>query len=441
MARQVIPDPSRAPVSFAAATVTAPDRGWDLLLVCVAGYIATAVGRIHQLLPTFVAAVLAIGVYIVHQTGPRRIERLRAPTTTYVMALLLWVALSVPGALYPGLAFDLLTGIFIKTVVLYLLIVGSVRGFRDVERLAFAYFAVTALYAAIVLTRFKLGSGDDWRLGSLYYYDTNDFATYAVTAMPIGVYFAFGRHPLAQRLVSALSLALLSISFINSGSRGGFLAIVAVALYILLGYKTIPARWRILGTAVIAAIFVATASDRYWSQMRTIVIGDEDYNRTSETGRWHIWRRGIGYMLQHPVLGVGAYNFQFAEGTISPLAKRQAYGIGVRWNAAHNSFIQIGAELGLPGLFFFVAVIATAFAALRSVVRSHPGEPVKSRGPPQLGQALTGSLIGFVVGAFFLSLAYHEMAYAVLGLAVALRKVTLGPRPTRFSTAVRRPIW
>ena len=51
MARQVIPDPSRAPVSFAAATVTAPDRGWDLLLVCVAGYIATAVGRIHQLFP------------------------------------------------------------------------------------------------------------------------------------------------------------------------------------------------------------------------------------------------------------------------------------------------------------------------------------------------------------------------------------------------------
>src|SRR5207245_5139249 len=152
--------------------------------------------------------VLAIGVYIVHQTGPRRIERLRAPTTTYVMALLLWVALSVPGALYPGLAFDLLTGIFIKTVVLYLLIVGSVRGFRDVERLAFAYFAVTALYAAIVLTRFKLGSVNNGRPGSLYYYDRKDSAPYPVPPMPIGVYFTSGGHPLPHRLLRALSLAL-----------------------------------------------------------------------------------------------------------------------------------------------------------------------------------------------------------------------------------------
>ena len=448
MARHMIPDPSRAPGSFPASQVSAPDRSWDLLLICVAGYIATAVGRIHELFPalmvlrpTFVAAALATGVYIVHQAGPRRIERLRAPTTTYVMALLLWVALSVPGALYPGMAFNLLTEIFIKTVVLYLLIVGSVRGFRDVERLAFTYFAVAALYAATVLMRFDVGGGSDWRLGSLYYYDTNDFATYAVTALPLGLYFMFGRHPLPQRLLSAVGIALLAVGFVRSGSRGGFLAIIAVALFILFGFETIRARWRVLGMGLVAAIFVATASDRYWSQMRTIVVGDRDYNRTSETGRWQIWRRGIGYMLQHPVLGVGAYNFPVAEGTISPLAKRQAYGIGVRWSAAHNSFIQIGAELGLPGLFFLVAVIATAFVALRSVVRGQGREPVKSRGPPQLAQALTGSLIGFGVGAFFLSLAYHEMAYAVLALAVALRKVTLAPGPTRLSTVARRPAW
>jgi heme/copper-type cytochrome/quinol oxidase subunit 3 len=45
---------------------------------------------------------------------------------------------------------------------------------------------------------------------------------------------------------------------------------------------------------------------------------------------------------------------------------------------------------------------------------------------PQLAQALTGSLLGFAVGAFFLSLAYHEMLYTLAALAVGLHKVTPG---------------
>jgi hypothetical protein len=36
---------------------------------------------------------------------------------------------------------------------------------------------------------------------------------------------------------------------------------------------------------------------------------------------------------------------------------------------------------------------------------------------------LTASLIGFAVGAFFLSLAYTEMLYTLIALAVGLQKV------------------
>ena len=54
-----------------------------------------------------------------------------------------------------------------------------------------------------------------------------------------------------------------------------------------------------------------------------------------------------------------------AEGKLSPFAARQQLGIGVRWSAAHNSFIQVGAELGIPGLVLFLGIIASAFGALR----------------------------------------------------------------------------
>ena len=38
--------------------------------------------------------------------------------------------------------------------------------------------------------------------------------------------------------------------------------------------------------------------------------------------------------------------------------------------------------------------------------------------------ALTASLLGFVVGSFFLSLAYSEMLYTLVALAVGLHKVS-----------------
>jgi hypothetical protein len=54
----------------------------------------------------------------------------------------------------------------------------------------------------------------------------------------------------------------------------------------------------------------------------------------------------------------------------------------------------------------------------------------KARARPELSQALTGSLIGFSVGAFFLSLAYHEMLYMLVALSVGLAK----PHPVTEET-------
>ena len=101
----------------------------------------------------------------------------------------------------------------------------------------------------------------------------------------------------------------------------------------------------------------------------------------------------------------------------------QQYGIGVRWNAPHNSFIQVGAELGVPGLVLFVGMIASTFVALRRLVRRRPAPIEASPASRALIQALTASLIGFVVGAFFLSLAYSEILYTLVALTVGLQKV------------------
>lgn len=400
------------------------------MLVCMAVYIATGVGRLHELFPVLlplkpalVAALLALSLYLLQQSGQRRVGLLRSPTTLCLLGLLLWAAFSVPGALNPGVAFRPSLTDFVKTVLMYVVLAGSVRSVRDVERLVLVYFAVTVVYAAVVLSRFQLGA-ETWRLGRLYDYDANDFATFVITAMPLGLYFVLTERRLLLRLLAVIGLAVLAIGEVRSGSRGGFLALLAVAAFVLLRFTTVPARARLAGLVVILAVVFTTASDRYWTQMQTMLNPHGDYNATSEGGRLKIWERGLAYMADNAVLGVGMGNFPVAEGTISPLARLQERGIGVVWGAAHNSFLQVGAELGIPGLLLFVGLIASAFASLRRVAHHALGTGAAVITVSRLAQSLTAAFVGFVVGAFFLSLAYSEMLYTLAALTVALEKAT-----------------
>ena len=420
-----------------AATLSSPVRsGWkpDLLVVCVAIYIATAVGRLHEVFPvlgyfkpTLLSAGLALGLYLLDRSRMRAPGRLLSPIATYVIGLVVWGALTVPGALNQGAAFhgwlDLAW-----SIVMCLVVAGSVRRTADIERLVLIYFAVTAVYVGVVLSRFQLGA-ESWRLGRLYYYDANDLATLIATALPLGLHcFLVHRRPV-ERVLAGIGLAILAVGLIRSGSRGGFLACLAVTAFVLLRVTTIPARSRLIGVAVILLFVLGTASDKYWAQMQTIIHPHEDYNLTAEEGRIQVWERGLGYMTSYPVFGVGVRNFPVAEGTISPQARRQERGLPVRWGAAHNTYIQIGAELGIPGLLLFLGLLWSTFAALRRAARRRGAT---TREVASLAQTLMAALVGFAVGAIFLSLAYTDMLYMLvafsLGLVKAARAEAMAPQ-------------
>src|SRR5262245_32933861 len=126
--------------------------GWDLLLVCLAIYLAAGVGRAHDLFPVLlplkpalVSSILAIGFLLLQQRGQRRITLLlRSRTTICLLGLLLWGALSVPFALTGGIALQFWMD-FARAVVMYVVIAANVRSARDVERLALVYFAITVV--------------------------------------------------------------------------------------------------------------------------------------------------------------------------------------------------------------------------------------------------------------------------------------------------------
>ncbi|MGH7521340.1 MAG: O-antigen ligase family protein [Gemmatimonadales bacterium] len=418
-----------------AAPVRANDagRGWDLLILCVSAFILTSVARVHQLfpavallMPVTVSGVLALVLCVLDRVPAGRIGAQRIPATQYLFVLVAWLALSVPGALWPGGAFTTFVD-FLKTALIFLVIVTAVRSVRDVERLTLVYFVGAVIFAIVVLSRTNFQLGVEGRMERLYFYDSNDFATYAVTALPLGLFFASTARRLLLRLAAWAGIGVLAVGFIWSGSRGGFLALLAVVAYFLLRYSTVRKSWRLSVVVAIGVVVLATAGDTYWTRISTVLRPSEDYNLTSDQGRLRIWRRGVGYMTQHPLLGVGAGNFPRAEGTISPLVGRQR-SRGLKWGPPHNSYVQVGAELGVPGLLIFVAFLYSVFRALSTLPNTAGPSPPPGHGPfgaVRLAQSLTAALIGFAVGSFFLTLAYHDMLYTLAGIAVGLRQVTV----------------
>ena len=392
-------------------------------------------GMIRYIKPGLVVPVVAVIAFLVTSDRRRKIgEVLRIPVVKIGLLITLCIALSIPGSLWPGLSARFLMRDFFPNIAIMIVMAASVRAFVDVERLALAQLLGATLMAGTLLKRFSVGSSG--RLGFLGYYDANDFAMLIVCSIPIAIYFAQRRAQTKwPRLMAIGALGLLVVGLVKTGSRGGFLAFVAVGLYLLFFFTAVKARVRFGAVAALILMMLVAGNETYWGFIKTLADPTADYNWSgqSEGGRMEVWKRGMGYMKSHPLLGTGARTFPIAEGRLSPMAYLQDYGRGVKWTAAHNSFVEIGVEVGVPALLLFISLIGVGMKTAWSRRRGLPpdGEGGKASGP--LGQALGAGLIGYAVAAFFLSQAYAAWLYATIGIIAGYAKLIPG-KPRRRRT-------
>jgi O-antigen ligase len=425
----VIPAPAattraRAAARHPAAPAMAEPR-WGLFHHLLAALLLTYVWRLHQIVPGLgplqvvsVASLAALGLFLVSGTVARTGVVARTPVFRLAALVLAWMILSVPFALFPGYSARFLYEDHGKTFLLMLLVAAGVQGLRQVERMVAVHVAGAVVYTLYVLSHFRMSGG---RLQGLVYYDSNDLGMLLVCTLPLAAYFLRPGSPATARLLAGGAALVCVLGIVRTGSRGALVGLAAVGIYLLLRFTAFPPRTRLRVAAGGLAALLAVGNAQYWEMMRTLLHPSQDYNWAgqSQEGRMEVWKRGLGYMAARPVLGVGVSGFFVAEGTLSPRARaRQFTGGALKWSAPHNSFVQAGAELGVPGLAAFVWLLAAAYRAARSREGSRPpGAPA----PPAtvLGQALAASLVGYVVTAFFLSQAYAAFLYTLLGLVIA----------------------
>ncbi len=97
---------------------------------------------------------------------------------------------------------------------------------------------------------------------------------------------------------------------------------------------------------------------------------------------------------------------------------REAMKAGHRgvWHYTHNSYTELSSECGIPGLIFYLAAFWRAYRGLTPIRNRYPRASTR-----RAAMFVQMAVLMAAIGAFFLSIAYGGILYAILGLSAALQ--------------------
>jgi hypothetical protein len=105
--------------------------------------------------------------------------------------------------------------------------------------------------------------------------------------------------------------------------------------------------------------------------------------------------------------------------------------LGHGWTGVHNVYLEVAADVGIAGGVLYIVILWKLFTSMGRI-RAAPEQVAGQL--PRLADAIQGSMVAFLVGGFFLAVAYLFPIYILLGMAVAVKEMA-GRLP---QTAVER---
>ena len=257
-----------------------------------------------------------------------------------------------------------------------------------------------------------LGSSPGFRPGWVVG-DSNSYAISAMLCLPLAFYLMLEKRPTWERFY-CLGCAIVTLAAVLLGaSRGGFLGLLAGFLF-----AALKSRRPLRTLALVSVLLIPTILILPQSPLRRLFHPDWVDN-SAVVSRQAAWSGGLNMIKAHPLVGVGLGNFK-------PLVMDyEDAGTKVQ-SVAHNTYIEIGAELGLPALLIFLALLLSVYRTLEKVRR----RAVRS-GSQLFEDAAAGiqsGIVGYCVGAFFVSVEYEKFLWLLIGvsacLPVLVRRVT-----------------
>ncbi|MCS6778160.1 MAG: putative O-glycosylation ligase, exosortase A system-associated [Geminicoccaceae bacterium] len=235
--------------------------------------------------------------------------------------------------------------------------------------------------------------------------DNNGIALALVMVLPLFVFLYETSRGFWLRAALAAAAGLIAIAVLGTWSRGGLLALVAMAL-VLWWHSKAKLPLALLG-ATAGLVLVAVLPEAWFAKMSTI---DEYQEDASAQLRFTAWEYAWNVALASPIFGGGFKVFVLNN-------IRHGAGGHSDYLNAHSIYFEVLGELGFVGLALFLAIIASAFLIAGRLMRLERERP-EYRDLARLGAALRVSLVGYAVGGALLNMAFFELFYHLLAIAI-----------------------
>lgn len=235
--------------------------------------------------------------------------------------------------------------------------------------------------------------------------DSNYFATSAILCLPFVLLMALRCKARWERLfcTGCLGISLLGVTL--CASRGGFLGLAAAMLFL-----AARSEHRTRNLVLISMVVLPLALYLPSSPLTRLLHprhGDEE----AKQFRLMAWKAGARMIASHPWVGVGLGNFK-------PLMPQYADPGTPIHTIAHNTYVEVAAELGLPTLGVFLAIPVFSYLSLERVRKR--SRRAGREFPHYAALGLQAGLVGYMVGAFFLSAEYQKLFWLVIMLSMCL---------------------
>jgi O-antigen ligase len=336
------------------------------------------------------------------------------PAISLVMVLFLsWATLTYVWAEDGG---EVLTSVFRYSLALTLVFVvyTAVRRERDVV-LVVAAMLLGAVGAAIYgfLSPAETEFGQLERLsGTLG--EANELAAALIVGIGLGGgLLAIAKSPVVRGL-TAVAIGFCLLALLQTGSRAGL-----VALFAMLVAAVVLARGRRLALSLVT-LTVLLIGVGYYLMAAPEQSRERVLNPGSGTGRVDIWTVGLRMVEANPIEGVGAGNFPVSSihYLLQPGSLPNDQYIADSPKVAHNIYLEVLAELGIPGALLFVTLILFGLGC--SIAALSRFRRMGDRRLQAMAMAIAVSLVGLLTADFFASEQYERELWLLLGLGPAL---------------------
>ncbi|TCL36523.1 putative inorganic carbon (HCO3(-)) transporter [Anaerospora hongkongensis] len=287
----------------------------------------------------------------------RRMDFKRTPFDGAVLALVVLSAASVLGSPDRGFSFYNYYHLMGRYIIVYYLVINNVHSLEQVKRLVYSLLASALLVAAYGFYQYIHGmdiSAFEWVDGEQFpdlkvrifstLKNPNLLAGFLVVIMALAAGLGLCSEKLLYKCGMLGFVLILGCCLVLTYSRGAWLSVLAVcAAYGVLYNRKIF--WVLLAVPLVIIYGYDGVMERLVS-----ILNPTD---TSSTLRLALWESTLAMIMDKPILGIGwgAYWLVYPE-----------YDFFVQNTAttifhAHNMYLHIAAEIGLPGLAAFLIIM------------------------------------------------------------------------------------